>query len=208
MRLFCLQLVASCLQLSFFAYCCVWELFCLQFEIFAYSSSFVAYSWASLLTICLRSTSTDCKQRSSHVSKKAPTVSQKSFPHIDFWSLNEYCTDRCGGFVSQPAADPPETSENASKMAVRIMVAPRREGSAPTCNAGTWTKQLLHLDNLVSVLTSLSQNGSVHFHTKDFKLWKLHRKVRCWPSEKLENFPTTLKSFNCIRVTVSKEEVQ
>ena len=33
MQLFCLQLEASCLQLSFFAYNCVWELFCLQLEL-------------------------------------------------------------------------------------------------------------------------------------------------------------------------------
>ena len=33
-NLFCLQLEASCLQLSSFAYSCVWELFCLQLELF------------------------------------------------------------------------------------------------------------------------------------------------------------------------------
>ena len=31
---FCLQLEASCLQLSFFADSCVWEFFCLMFELF------------------------------------------------------------------------------------------------------------------------------------------------------------------------------
>ena len=33
MQLCCLQLEASCLQLSSFAYSCVWELFCIQLEL-------------------------------------------------------------------------------------------------------------------------------------------------------------------------------
>ena len=44
MQLFCLQLEASCLQLSFFAYNCVWELF-------AYNLSFLLTVPAFLLTI-------------------------------------------------------------------------------------------------------------------------------------------------------------
>ena len=47
MQLFCLQLEASCLQLSFIAYCCVWEFF-------AYNLFFTyicAYSRASLLRV-------------------------------------------------------------------------------------------------------------------------------------------------------------
>ena len=44
MRPFCLQLEASCLQFSFFAYNCVLELF-------AYNWSFVANNWSFLLTI-------------------------------------------------------------------------------------------------------------------------------------------------------------
>ena len=51
----------------------VWELLCLQFELFylqvelfAYSSSFFARNGK----VCLKSPSTDCKQRSSTVSKK------------------------------------------------------------------------------------------------------------------------------------------
>ena len=73
MQLFCLQLEAFCFQLSFFAYNCVWELFCLQlelyylqFELFCLQLSFFAYSGK----VSLRNTSTDCKQRSSTVSKK------------------------------------------------------------------------------------------------------------------------------------------
>ena len=42
MQFFCLQLEASCLQLSFFVYSCVWELFCLQFELFTNNSSYFA----------------------------------------------------------------------------------------------------------------------------------------------------------------------
>ena len=62
---------ASCLQLSFFAYSCVWELFCvcLQLSFFPYNGK-----------VCLRSTSTDSKQRSSTVSKKALTVSENTSP--------------------------------------------------------------------------------------------------------------------------------
>ena len=57
MQLFCLQLEASCLQLSFFAYSCAWELFCLQLELlylqlklFYSQLSFFAYNGK----VCLR----------------------------------------------------------------------------------------------------------------------------------------------------------
>ena len=65
MRLFCLQLEAPCLQLSFSTYSCVLELFCLQLIFFAYSGK-----------VRVISTLTDCKQRSSTVSQKAPTVNK------------------------------------------------------------------------------------------------------------------------------------
>ena len=42
MRLFCLQLEASRLQWSFFAYSCVWELFTYSFSVFAYNWSLFA----------------------------------------------------------------------------------------------------------------------------------------------------------------------
>ena len=76
MQLFCLHLEASCLQLSFlfclrsylgtFLLTACSSFFCLQVGFFAYSGK-----------VCLRSTSTDCEQRSSTVSKKTPTVSLK-----------------------------------------------------------------------------------------------------------------------------------
>ena len=53
-------------SLSFFAY---------SFSFFTYSWSFCAYSGKVRLIGALR----DCKQRSSTVSKKAPTVSKKAF---------------------------------------------------------------------------------------------------------------------------------
>ena len=79
-QLLCLQLEASCLQLSFFAYNCVWELFCLsfysQFELFCIQLSFFAHNGK----VFLRSSSADCKQRSSTVSEKAPTVGKTAPP--------------------------------------------------------------------------------------------------------------------------------
>ena len=72
-------------KVEFFVYSYVWGLFCLQlelcyleFELFCLQLSFFAYSGK----VCLRSTSTDCKQRSSIVSKKAPTASKTSFPRF------------------------------------------------------------------------------------------------------------------------------
>ena len=85
MRLFCLQLEASCLQwsflltvdnFSFFTYS--WSFFAYSFSFFTYSWSFFAYSGKVCLTRALR----DCKQRSFTVSKKAPTVSKKASPKI------------------------------------------------------------------------------------------------------------------------------
>ena len=83
MRLFCLQLEASCLQwsfiltvdnFSFFTY--NWNFFAYSFSVFTYSWSFFAYSGKVRLIRALR----DCKQRSLTVSKKAPTVSKKASP--------------------------------------------------------------------------------------------------------------------------------
>ena len=58
------------------------------FSFFTYSSSFSPFQlsfFAYSGKVCLRSTSTDCKPRSSTVSKKAPTVSKKGFPkHLFF----------------------------------------------------------------------------------------------------------------------------
>ena len=88
MQLFCLQLEASCLQ---------WSFLYLQLTIVAFLltvGAFLLTALASLLTVgaflptmgkarlirALR----DCKQRSSTVSKKAPTVSKKASP-LDFW---------------------------------------------------------------------------------------------------------------------------
>ena len=71
---------------SFFAYSCVWELFCLQFELFnlrfelfCLQLSFFAYSGK----VCLRSTSTDCEQRSSTASKKPRAVNKKASPVLE-----------------------------------------------------------------------------------------------------------------------------
>ena len=83
MRLFCLQLEASCLQwsflvtvdnFSFFTYS--WSFFACSFSFFTYSWSFFAYSGKVRLIRALR----DCKQRSLTVSKKTPTASSKASP--------------------------------------------------------------------------------------------------------------------------------
>ena len=60
---FCLQLCLGALLLTIRAFYLQFELFCLQLSFFAYGGK-----------VYLRSTSTDCKQRSSTVSKKAPTL--------------------------------------------------------------------------------------------------------------------------------------
>ena len=59
---------------SFFTYS--WSFFAYSFSFLAYSWSFFAYSGKVRLIRALR----DCKQRSSTVSKKAPTVSKKASP--------------------------------------------------------------------------------------------------------------------------------
>ena len=59
-----------------------------HFSFSAYTRSFFTYNWSSCWSsfacngiVCLiRSSSVDCKQRSSTVSKKAPTVSRKASP--------------------------------------------------------------------------------------------------------------------------------
>ena len=82
MQLFYLQLEASRLQLSFL-------LAILSGSLLAYKLSFLLTIRAFLfpiellaycLKVCLRSTSTNCKQRSATVSKKAPTVNEKLPP--------------------------------------------------------------------------------------------------------------------------------
>ena len=60
--------------LSFLAYS--WSLFAYNFSFSTYNWSFFAYSGKVRLIRALR----DCKQRSSTVSKKAPTVSKKASP--------------------------------------------------------------------------------------------------------------------------------
>ena len=74
---FFLQLGASCLQLSFFAYSCVWQFIAYNWSFSTYSWSFFAYGGK----VHLINTSTDGKQRSSAVSTKAPTVSKKPSPN-------------------------------------------------------------------------------------------------------------------------------
>ena len=59
---------------SFFTYS--WSFFAYSFSFFANSWSFFAYSGKVRLIRAFR----DCKQKSSTVSKKAPTVRSKSFP--------------------------------------------------------------------------------------------------------------------------------
>ena len=83
MRLFCLQLEASCLQWSFlltvdnFSFLTHnWSFFAYSFSFLTYSWSFFAYSGKVRLIRALR----DCKQRSLTVSKKAPPVSKKASP--------------------------------------------------------------------------------------------------------------------------------
>ena len=61
---------------SFFTYS--WSSFAYSFSFFTYSWSFFAYSGKVRLIRALR----DCKQRSSTVSKKAPTVSKKASPYF------------------------------------------------------------------------------------------------------------------------------
>ena len=74
---FLLTVELSYLQLTivaFFAY--NWRLFAYNFSFLTYNWSFFAHTGKVHLIRALR----DCKQRSLTVSKKAPTVSKKSFP--------------------------------------------------------------------------------------------------------------------------------
>ena len=85
MRLFGLQLEASCLQWSFFTYSRQFSFFTHSWSFFAYSFSFFTYSWSFFAysgKVRLIRASRDCKQRSLTVSKKAPTVSKKASPII------------------------------------------------------------------------------------------------------------------------------
>ena len=115
MQLFCLQLEASCLQWGFFTY--NWHFtFHLQLELFACILTFLltigasfAYSGKLRPIRALR----DCKQRSSTVSKKTPTVSKQASPFmlcltasicsnvseifcwIDFWGFAGFSPGGC-----------------------------------------------------------------------------------------------------------------
>ena len=93
MQPFGLRLEASCLQLSFLAYSCV-------FLVVSYSWRFSSYSWSSfagncssfayrgkLGKACPRSNSKDWKQTNSTVSKEAPAVSKQASP-ILLWLLS------------------------------------------------------------------------------------------------------------------------
>ena len=93
-------------ELLFFAYKCAWELICLLFEfltlqflLFCSQLNFFAYSGE----VCLRSTPTDCKQRSSTVSKKSPTVSNNASP-----ILNSETCSTCSQHVTFSYANSPE----------------------------------------------------------------------------------------------------
>ena len=83
MRLLYLQLEASRLQWSFLLTVDNFSFFTYSWSFSAYSFSFLTYSWSFFaysgkvrLTRALR----DCKQRSSTVSRKVPTVSKKASP--------------------------------------------------------------------------------------------------------------------------------
>ena len=81
-ELFCLQLYLGAFWLTvwvFFAYSS--SFFCLQLSFFSCNGK-----------VCLRSTSTDCKQRSSTVSKKAPTASKKASPETLWMVQGNYGT--------------------------------------------------------------------------------------------------------------------
>ena len=85
MQLFCLQLEGSCLQWSFFTYSWQFSVFAYSWTFSTYSFSFFAYSWSFFAysgKVRLIRTLRDCKQRSSTVSKKAPTVSKKASPRV------------------------------------------------------------------------------------------------------------------------------
>ena len=75
---------------SFFTYS--WSFFAYNFSFFTYSWSFPAYSGKVRLIRALR----DCKQRSSTVSKKAPTVSKKASP---LFISRDACSDSIAKLV-------------------------------------------------------------------------------------------------------------
>ena len=97
MRLFCLQLEASCLQwsflltvdkFSFFTYS--WSFCTYIFSFLIDNVSFFTYSWSSCADngkVRLISALRDCKQRSLTVSKKAPTASEKASPVVSGHTL-------------------------------------------------------------------------------------------------------------------------
>ena len=121
MRLFCLQLEASCLQwsflltvdhFSFFTYS--WSSCAYSFSFSTYSWSFFAYSGELRLVRALR----DCKQRSLTVSKKAPTVSQKAPPVS--W-LQGYTLKRLGSWWTIPSGcGPPPAHLYCSTQSLRL----------------------------------------------------------------------------------------
>ena len=76
-KLFLLTVGNISSNLAFFTYS--WSLFADNFSFFTYSWSFFAYNGRVRLIRALR----DCKQRSSTVSKKTPTVSKKASPQIN-----------------------------------------------------------------------------------------------------------------------------
>ena len=83
MRLFCLQLEASCLHWSFLLTVDKFSFFTYNWSFFAYNLSFSTYNWSffaysgeARLIRALR----DCKQRSLTVSKKSSDCKWTSFP--------------------------------------------------------------------------------------------------------------------------------
>ena len=89
MRLFCLQLEASCLQWSFLTVD-NFSFFAYSFGFFTYNSGFFTYSWSFFAysgKVRLIRALRDCKQRSLTASNKAPTVSKKA--SNPFWTAPE-----------------------------------------------------------------------------------------------------------------------
>ena len=73
MRLFCLQLEASCLQWSFLLTVDNFSFFTYNWSFVTYSFSFFTYNWSFFAycgKVCLIRALRDCKQRSLTVSKK------------------------------------------------------------------------------------------------------------------------------------------
>ena len=85
----CLRLEAFCLQLSVLLTVVFGSSFAYSLSFFTCSSSFFCLQvsfFACDGKVCLRSTSADCKQRSSTVSNKARAVSKKASPHLSLSS--------------------------------------------------------------------------------------------------------------------------